>query len=88
MLSAFQGKTAIGQLLISRGSNVNATNSFGETALSLAAEAGHAAFVRLLLENGASTNCSAHGYSLSKWIKQSSGLPYEKIVAILGLLRS
>src|SRR5579859_5069016 len=41
MLAALEGNTSIGELLISRGADINATNKSGETALSLAAHKGH-----------------------------------------------
>jgi len=88
MLSAIEGNTTIGQLLISRGSDVNATNNFGETPLALAAQAGHAPFVQLLLSNGASTNCFPHGRPLGEWISQASGLTPKKMATMLALLGS
>ncbi|MGI0134976.1 MAG: ankyrin repeat domain-containing protein [Candidatus Micrarchaeaceae archaeon] len=41
MLAALEGNLKIGEMLISRGADVNATNKFGETALSLAAHHAH-----------------------------------------------
>jgi uncharacterized protein len=37
MLAAFEGDTTVGELLISKGADVDAINALGETALSLAA---------------------------------------------------
>src|SRR5262245_1685225 len=86
MLSALEGNTAMGELLVSRGAKVDATNDFGETALSLAAHKGHAPFARWLLAIGASPSCRPHGWELSEWVKQTSNLPTEKITEILTLL--
>src|SRR5579864_4758580 len=72
MFAAVEGNTAIGELLISRGSELNAKNKFGETALSLAAHGGHTAFIQVLLANGASTDCQPHGHNLNDWIRLAS----------------
>ena len=83
MLAAMEGNTRLGALLIERGADPNKTTDFGETALSLAAHAGHSPFVKLLLDRGASLGCRPHGHSLESWITMSSGLPPEKIETIL-----
>jgi ankyrin repeat protein len=88
MLAAMEGNTSIGELLISRGADVNAINDFGETALSLAAHKGHVSFVRALLTNGASPDCRPHGHVLTDWLEVSSGLPPEKIASILELINA
>jgi ankyrin repeat protein len=88
MLAAMEGNTRVGELLISRGADVDATNNFGETALSLAAHAGHAPFIRVLLANGASTDSRPYGHSLKDWLKVSSGLSQDKIAAILDLINT
>jgi ankyrin repeat protein len=88
MLAALEGNIAIGELLISRGANVNKTNDFGETALSLAAHRGHTGFIRILLEHGASTHCRPHGTTLENWMEVASGLPQEKIRSILDLMKN
>ena len=54
MLAAIEGNNAIGELLLSRGADVNRTNKFGDTPLSLAAGGNHSRFVKLLLSHGAS----------------------------------
>ena len=86
MLAAVEGNTAIGELLISRGAELNAKNKFGETALSLAAHGGHTAFIQVLLANGASTDCQPHGHNLNDWIRLASGLPQDKIASVLKLI--
>ena len=87
MLAAIQGNTAIGRALVSHGANVDATDNFGECALSIAAHKGHVAFASWLLDAGASRECRPHGLDLSDWIEQTSGLPAQKISAVLQLLR-
>lgn len=77
---------AIGRALVSHGANVDATNNFGECALSLAAHKGHVTFFSWLLDAGASRECRPHGLDLSDWIEQTAGLPPKKISAVLQLL--
>jgi uncharacterized protein len=48
-LAALEGNTSVGELLLSRGAEVDTKNNFGETALSLAAHGGHLPFLRILL---------------------------------------
>jgi uncharacterized protein len=86
MLAAIEGNTSVGELLISKGADVDAANNFGETALSLAAHNGHIPFLRVLLACRASTNCRPHGSSLGDWLRVSSGLPEDKIASILKLI--
>jgi ankyrin repeat protein len=86
MLAAIEGRTAIGELLVSRGAELDTLNDFGETALSLAAHGGHTAFVRVLLANGASTACKPHGHSLEDWLRLASGLREDQIASILALI--
>ena len=86
MLAALQGNPAIGKLLVSGGAKINATNDFGETPLSLAVCKGHLTFARWLLNAGASKLCRPHGSDLIDWIKQSYGLPPQKMIAALALL--
>lgn len=88
MLSASEGNTAIGELLISRGADTDKANDFGDTALSLAACGGHTQFVKLLLTHGASRECRPHGTKLEDWMKVSSGLPQDKIQLVLDLISS
>jgi ankyrin repeat protein len=87
MLSAIEGHTRIGELLIARGADLDKTNRVGETALSLAAHKGHLRFVRLLLSAGTTTDCQPHGHSLSEWMTMSSGLAPDKIASVLELIR-
>ena len=86
MLAAIEGNTSVGELLISRGAALDKTNDFGETALSLAAQGGHGSFLRMLLDNGASTACTPHGHSLQDWVMTASGLRQDRIASILSLL--
>jgi ankyrin repeat protein len=88
MLAAIEGNTAIGRVLVSRGADVDATNNFGESALSLAAHKGHVMFVNWLLDIGASRHCRPHGRDLGDWLKEASRLPPQTISAVLGLLRN
>lgn len=88
MLTALEGNTSIGELLISRGADVNATNNSGETALSLAAHNGHIRFIQGLLAHGATTNCRPHGSRLEDWLRVGSGLPEDKIASMLALISS
>jgi uncharacterized protein len=87
MAAAVHGNTAIGRELVSRGADIDATNNFDECALSLAAQKGHVAFASWLLDAGANKQCRPHGWDLTVWIEQASGLPAEKIRAMLRLLR-
>ena len=86
MLSAMEGNVGIGELLVAHGARVDSANDFGDTALSLAAHKGHERFVAWLLARGASMECRPHGWQLRDWIRQTSGLPREKIASILTLL--
>jgi len=88
MLAALEGNTAVGELLISRGADINKTNDFGETALSLAAHGGHIGFIRVLLDHGSSTDCRPHGTTLENWMEVASGLPKDKIRSILDFIES
>ena len=88
MLAAMQGNTSIAELLVARGAHVNKTNDFGETALSLAAHFGHVSFIKVLLIHGASPSCHPHGHPLEEWLKAASGLPKDRIAAILELINS
>jgi ankyrin repeat protein len=86
MLAAMQGNTRIAELLVARRAHVNKTNDFGETALSLAAHFGHISFIKVLLIHGASPSCHPHGHPLEDWLKVASGLPKDRIAAILKLI--
>ena len=87
MAAALEGNTSIGELLISRGAEVDAKNNFGETALSLAAHRGHLRFIRILLANGAATDYRRNGASLESWLRAASGLSESKITSILTLIK-
>jgi ankyrin repeat protein len=85
-LAAMEGNSAIGELLIARGADLDAKNELGETALSLAAHRGHTQFIHVLLANGASPDCQPHGQNLNDWMRIASGLPQDKIASILRLI--
>src|SRR5215813_2886584 len=87
MLAAIEGNTEIARVLVSCGANVDATNSFGESDLSLAAHKGHVLFVNWLVNIGANRHCRPHGRNLGDWLKEASGLPPQAISAVLALLR-
>ena len=53
MYAALFNRKAIGRLLISKGAEINAKSSKGETALSIALEEGQTEFVELLKKAGA-----------------------------------
>jgi len=50
MLAAVEGSVPVGRLLIEKGADIAAMNLKGETALSIATQKGHTAFVELLQE--------------------------------------
>ena len=86
MLAALEGNTRIGSLLLERGADMSALNSFGESARSLAAHKGHLPFVKLLKEYGASGAVWPHGHGLEEWLRLSSGLREAKIDAIMEIV--
>jgi ankyrin repeat protein len=69
MLAAMRGNVAIGRMLIEHGAKLDTRNMHKDTALSLTIQFGHAPFVRLLLENGASRDCHPHGNSLDIFLE-------------------
>jgi ankyrin repeat protein len=83
MLAAMEGNSQIGAALTARGANINLANEFGDTALSLAAHAGHLKMTRWLMSVGASTDCRPLGHEMATWIKISSGLPPDKLAEVL-----
>ncbi len=86
ILAALEGNTAIAELLVAQGADIHAVNNFGETALSLAAHQGHMRLTEWLIGKGASTDCRPHGWELSDWVRETSGLPPEKVSKMLTLL--
>jgi ankyrin repeat protein len=88
MLTALEGNTKIGLFLLERGADINVLNSFGESALSLAAHNGHLPFVKLLKSHGASGDIRPHGHDLESWLRIASGLPKTKIDTIMDVARA
>ena len=86
MLTALEGNTKIGTLLLDRGADVAALNQFGESALSLAAHKGHLKFVHLLMSRGASRDVRPHGHDLEQWLRMASGLSTAKIDALVAAM--
>lgn len=86
MLVAMEGNTRIGNLLLNAGADINAANDFGDTALSLAAHAGHIKFARWIVGLGASVDCHPHGHDMATWIKISSGLSPAKLTEVLAVV--
>ncbi|HEX3857289.1 MAG TPA: ankyrin repeat domain-containing protein [Verrucomicrobiae bacterium] len=86
MLAALEGNTKIGTFLIDRGASVTMLNNFGDSALSLAAHEGHIPFLKLLKSHGASGDIRPHGHDLESWLRSASGLPKDKIDAIMEIV--
>jgi ankyrin repeat protein len=65
MLSASEGNTALGELLISRGADVNLSSlhqPHGQTPFSCAVWGGRVAFIKLLLAHGAIPDSTLEGW--------------------------
>ena len=88
MLAAVEGNLSMGKELVTRGARVETANQFGETPLSLAAHAGHEAFVIWLLKVGGTTDCLPHGWPLADWIIRTSGLSAGKLDRVLAFIRN
>lgn len=58
----------------------------GETALSLAAHAGHVSFLRFLLAKGAPVDVHPHGHTLREWVTISAGLTPEELAEVLEMI--
>lgn len=78
MLTALEGNSSIAEMLVTEGADIHAENMAGETALSLAAHKGHLRMTEWLITRGASTACRPHGWQLSDWVRETSGLPPER----------
>jgi ankyrin repeat protein len=85
MLVAVEGSVAIGELLISKGANINQVTPHGTSAVSLAVIRGHVRFLKFLLENGADANAILNGVPIEKWIPSCLFGP-KKEAAMLALL--
>ncbi len=86
MLSAIEGKTSIGGLLIDNGADIDRENSMRDTALSLAAWFAHPKFVKLLLERGASVEgIRKNGRidSFIEWVEAHCGMTSEQLSQLL-----
>lgn len=81
-LAAGSGHTALVQLLITAGANVNACPLGSTTALNNAATEGHLDVVKLLVENHASVNCQTGAGVTALHAAASSGHP-EVILSVL-----
>lgn len=87
MVAASEGHTPIGELLHSRGADVNAEGHLGVTALYLAAHHGHIKFVRWLLSVDVSRDCRPYGHALDEVVIAGSGLPDLQLSRVLNLIR-
>lgn len=63
MIGAWEGKTDLMRLFLSRGADIDKLNSNGESAIALAAWRGNLAMVKWLLERGAHINAPARQWS-------------------------
>lgn len=82
MLSAIEGKTAIGSILIESGAEIDLENKMQDTALSLAAWYSHPKFVSLLLERGASVKRIREAGSLDSflaWVEEHCEMTSEQL---------
>ena len=80
MVTAGDGNTTIGRLLIERGADINLKDGHGDSALSMAAMKGHASFISLLLKRGASIENAFPDNSLEtflNWIEKYFVSPVE-----------
>ena len=82
MLAASTGNLKIGELIIHMGADLNKRNAYRDTALSLAALCGRAAFVELLLTKGASLEGYPHGNSLDTYLDWLASFFPERMLRI------
>jgi len=83
MLAAREGNLPIGELLISRGADLNAQTR-GVTALSEALSGGHIPFMKLLLDHGAAPDLQSHE-TIAAWLPKYVGS--QKTDAVLAFLK-
>jgi ankyrin repeat protein len=88
MHAAYGGQTLIGELLYSKGAEINATGHHGESALYLAANKGHVKFVQWLLTVGADTDCRPYGHPFVVVLRGGSGLPPDLLSRMIALVAS
>jgi ankyrin repeat protein len=81
-LAAYFGVYAAANALIKRGQSLDTKDSYSRTPLSWAAESGHEAVVKLLLDNGAEleTKDSLYGQTPLSWAAESG---HEAVVTLL-----
>jgi len=82
MAAAFKGSSRILSLLLERKVKLEATNSAGETALTLAAGGGYIKCVRLLLAHGASVDVRPLSQDLSVFMRYARQ-PSEEVNQLL-----
>ena len=76
MLAASEGNTALAELLLSAGADVNRLTTAdaphpGQSAMSLAVVHGHVRFIQMLLEHGANPDSPPNGTAAENWIPAS-----------------
>jgi len=77
---AIDGDADFVELLLAAGSDVNAKNVFGGTALHYAARNGHTAIVELLLAAGADVNAQDSGWTALQWAARNG---YAAVVELI-----
>jgi ankyrin repeat protein len=96
MLAAHTGNTAIGELLIERGADLNARTKHPQSysqqsPLAIAAMSGKPSFVRLLLDRGASLDASPYPgtfESYIEWLEKYSAASPEQLSHIRSVVEA